>query len=134
LLHIGTGIQASDLEETMGESKFGGRTVLALALLMLLLGHHELQAAQTVDQVLAPGRQIAQQTTKTKELWITTDHSKHQALQQEFNSGPQVTQACLSCHSEAASQFHKTIHWTWLDPATEESKKLGKGGLSINNF
>ena len=82
----------------------------------------------------APGRKMAQQATKTKQLWITADHSKHKVLQQEFTSGPEVTKACLSCHSEAASQFHKTIHWTWLDPATAESKVLGKGGLSINNF
>jgi hypothetical protein len=82
----------------------------------------------------APGRKMALQATKTKQLWITADHSKHPALQQEFSSGPEVTQACLSCHSEAAAQFHKTIHWTWRDPATVESKVLGKGGLSINNF
>ena len=82
----------------------------------------------------APGRKLAQQVTKAKELWITADHSKHPALQQTFYSGPEVTQACLSCHSEAAAQFHKTIHWTWRDPATAESKVLGKGGLSINNF
>lgn len=82
----------------------------------------------------APGRQLAQQATKAKKLWITADHSKHAVLQQAFTSGPEVTNACLSCHSEAAAQFHKTIHWTWLDPATAESRVLGKGGLSINNF
>jgi len=82
----------------------------------------------------APGRQLAQQATQGKELWITADHSKHEALKQDFSSGPEVTEACLSCHSEAASQFHQTIHWTWMDPATEGSSKLGKGGLSINNF
>ena len=82
----------------------------------------------------APGRQLAQQATKAKQLWITADHAKHRALQQTFTSGPEVTRACLSCHSEAALQFHKTIHWTWLDPATVESRVLGKGGLSINNF
>jgi hypothetical protein len=108
--------------------------VIFLALLMLALSPYELLATQTTDQEQAPGRTMAQQATKTKELWITADHSKHKALQQQFKSGPEVTQACLSCHSEAASQFHKTIHWSWLDPATEESKKLGKGGLSINNF
>ena len=83
---------------------------------------------------VAPGRVMAQQATKEKQLWITADHTKHKILQQEFTSGPEVTKACLSCHSEAAAQFHKTIHWTWLDPATTESKVLGKGGLSINNF
>jgi len=119
----------------MNKSRFkrsiGAVSVLALCL--LFTGPHDLFAAQT-DEEQAPGRKMARQATKKKQLWITADHSKHEALQQEFTSGPQVTKACLSCHSEAASQFHKTIHWTWLDPATEESKKLGKGGLSINNF
>jgi len=104
-----------------------------LALCLLVCGPVELVAAQT-DNDQAPGRKMAQQATKKRQLWITADHSKHEILQQQFTSGPEVTKACLSCHSEAASQFHKTIHWTWLDPATEESKKLGKGGLSINNF
>jgi hypothetical protein len=91
-------------------------------------------ALSAATEKTAPGRKMAQQATKTKQLWITADHTKHKALQQEFQSGPEVTKACLSCHSEAASQFHKTIHWTWRDPATVESKILGKGGLSINNF
>ena len=90
------------------------------------------QAQSDGDQ--APGRTMAQQATKTKKLWITADHSKHDILKQAFESGPQVTKACLSCHSEAAAQFHKTIHWTWMDPSTEANLKLGKGGLSINNF
>ena len=111
-----------------------GSGVLVLALCMLWLFPVEALASQPAADDLAPGRTLAQQATKSKKLWITADHSKHKALQQEFKSGPEVTQACLSCHSEAANQFHKTIHWTWLDPATEESKKLGKGGLSINNF
>ena len=64
----------------------------------------------------------------------TADHTKFKELQKDFKSGPEVTKACLSCHSEAAAQFHKTIHWTWMDPSTEENLKLGKGGLSVNNF
>ena len=83
---------------------------------------------------LAPGRTMAQQATKEKALWITSDHSQHDILQQDFESGPDVTKACLSCHNQAALQFHETIHWTWLDPATEASARLGKGGYSINNF
>jgi hypothetical protein len=83
---------------------------------------------------MAPGRKMAQQAVKEKALWITSDHSKHEILQQEFKTGPEVTQACLSCHNQAALQFHQTIHWTWMDPITEKSAKLGKGGLSVNNF
>ena len=82
----------------------------------------------------APGRTMAQQATKSKRLWITADHSKHEALKKPFTSGPEVTEACLSCHSEAAAQFHKTIHWTWLASANDTGKKLGKAGLSLNNF
>ena len=82
----------------------------------------------------APGRTMAKQATKGKQLWITADHSKHEILKQDFKTGPEVTKACLSCHSEAAMQFQKTILWTWRDPHTEESAQLGKGGLSVNNF
>ena len=118
----------------MSKFKFGGNVIHFMALCMLLRSPFELPASETENQGLAPGRKMAQQATKTKELWITADHSKHEALKQDFKSGPEVSKACLSCHSEAAAQFQKTIHWTWLDPATAESKVLGKGGLSINNF
>lgn len=100
--------------------------------LCMLLFFSTTTLASTEEE--APGRTLAQQATKSKKLWITADHTKHEILKQEFKSGPEVTKACLSCHSEAASQFHQTIHWTWMDPTTLESTRLGKGGLSINNF
>jgi octaheme c-type cytochrome (tetrathionate reductase family) len=89
---------------------------------------------QILDENQAPGRAMAQQATKGKEIWITADHSLHPALQKEFESGPEVTQACLSCHELAAGQFQKTIHWTWLDPNVDPKLKVGKGGLTLNNF
>ena len=64
----------------------------------------------------------------------TADHSKFKELQQEFKSGPEVTRACLTCHTEAASQFHKTIHWTWLAPDAPPEAKIGKAGNVVNNF
>ena len=82
----------------------------------------------------APGIEMAQQTIKSQHTWITTDHSKHDILKNTFSSGPEMTEACLSCHTEAALQFHKTIHWTWKDPSSPAENRLGKGGLSINNF
>ena len=81
-----------------------------LALSVLLVGPFELFAAQAANEEKAPGRKMAQQATKDRQLWITADHSKHAILQQDFTSGPEVTEACLSCHSKAAAQFHKTIH------------------------
>ncbi|MBF0111399.1 MAG: tetrathionate reductase family octaheme c-type cytochrome [Desulfamplus sp.] len=92
------------------------------------------------------GRTMARQAVKREHRWITTDHSKHEELKKNFMSGDEITKACLSCHSEAASQFHKTIHWTWLaseedfkstdkaDKADKKSRRYGKGGYSINNF
>jgi len=90
-------------------------------------------AAQSDDNQ-APGRTMAQQATRDKKLWITTDHTKHEILQQDFKSGMDVTRACLSCHSEAEAQFHKTVHWTWLADPADKSREYGKGGNSLNNF
>ena len=117
----------------MAKTKYFSCPCLAL-MCGLLLAVTTLSLAAPQEEDLAPGRKLAQQATKTKKLWITSDHSQHALLQQEFKSGPEVTQACLQCHNQAALQFHKTIHWTWLDPSTEADLKLGKGGLSINNF
>jgi hypothetical protein len=97
-----------------------------------LIGAQPGFAALTEDT--APGRQMARKSVEEKEHWNTTDHSKHEILQKEFASPTEVTQACLSCHTEAALQFHQTIHWTWQDPNTVTTSNLGKGGLSINNF
>lgn len=63
----------------------------------------------------------------------TADHSKFEELDKDFATGPEVTEACLECHTEAAKQVQKTKHWTWefRNPVTEQ--KLGKKNL-VNNF
>ena len=50
----------------------------------------------------------------------TADHSQFEKLKQKFETGPEVTRACISCHTNAAKQLHKTTHWTWEyeNPAT----------------
>ncbi|MGD1984977.1 MAG: cytochrome C, partial [Desulfobacterales bacterium] len=105
--------------------------VLFACWLMLLPAVAE--AAESKDEQ-APGRSMAQQAIKAKKLWRTSDHSKHKVLQKDFTSGAEVTQACISCHSEAETQFHKTIHWTWLADPAEKERKYGKAGNSLNNF
>lgn len=62
----------------------------------------------------------------------TADHSKFRQLQREFKSGPEVTKACLECHTEAAKQVHRTKHWTWEVPM-KDGKLLGKKNV-VNNF
>ena len=66
-------------------------------------------------------------------LNTTADHSKFKELQQDFASGPEVTKACLTCHTEAASQIHRTKHWNWEFLNPENKQLLGKRNV-INNF
>ena len=63
----------------------------------------------------------------------TVDHSKLKELQKKFASGPEVTKACLACHTEAAKQVQHTKHWTWEYTDTKTGQKLGKKNI-INNY
>ena len=70
---------------------------------------------------------------ESKQSGSTADHSKFEALQAEFATGPDVTKACLTCHTEAAKQLHKTTHWTWGFKNPVTGQELGKKNV-INNF
>lgn len=59
----------------------------------------------------------------------TADHSQFEELQGPFESGSDVTVACISCHTEAAQQVQSTLHWTWLSEDTE----IGKQNI-VNNY
>jgi octaheme c-type cytochrome (tetrathionate reductase family) len=89
-------------------------------------------AATAVATEPAPAAVIAEQAVKNAST-STADHSKFDELKKDFKSGPEVTKACLGCHTEAAKQVHNTKHWTWefLNPATKQ--KLGKKHV-VNNF
>jgi len=63
---------------------------------------------------------------------LTADHSKFELLDQEFDYAPDVTEACLECHTEAASQIHQTLHWKWA--AKIDGKMVGKSQNAYNNY
>ena len=63
----------------------------------------------------------------------TADHRKFKELQHEFASGPEVTKACLSCHTEAGKHVMKSIHWTWEYTNKKTGQQLGKKHL-VNTF
>ena len=90
------------------------------------------QAAAAEEAEQAPGKKMADQSQINTENWTTVDHSKFDALKKTFTSGDEVTNACLSCHTEAENQLHHAIHWTWLSPSGDGL--YGKAGYSINNF
>ncbi|MEW5769328.1 MAG: tetrathionate reductase family octaheme c-type cytochrome [Pseudomonadota bacterium] len=89
--------------------------------------------AKAPEQTVAAGAHGYAPTGEEKKSTSTADHSKFKELQQDFKTGPEVTQACLKCHTEAAKQVMKTPHWSWeyLNPKTNQ--QLGKKNV-INNF
>lgn len=102
-----------------------GWMLAALTLLALTAAHASSEPMATASQAGS-----AQEGTTTPS---TADHSKFKELDRPFASGPEVTQACLQCHTEAARQVHQSKHWTWefLNPETRQ--RLGKKHV-INNF
>lgn len=90
--------------------------------------------------VLAPNA-WAETATQSPEIPIkppaiptssTADHSTFDALKRSFASGPEVTEACLSCHTEADNQLMHAIHFTW-DYKSQSGQTLGKSNV-INSF
>lgn len=59
------------------------------------------------------------------------DHSAF--FSEPFQSGPAVTRACLSCHTDAAAQVMRTPHWTWGGHRGTNGIGYGKRNL-LNNF
>ncbi|MBA85029.1 tetrathionate reductase family octaheme c-type cytochrome [Thalassobius sp. S69A] len=85
--------------------------------------------------VILPALALAQQSQPHLPAQASTaDHSKFEILQKEFTSGPEVTEACLSCHTEASDQVHMhSIHFSWNYDHPETGQKLGKRNV-INSF
>ena len=51
---------------------------------------------------------ISLNIAKAESVSSTADHSKFKELQKEFKNGPEVTKACLTCHTEASKQLMQT--------------------------
>lgn len=102
-----------------GSSRFARMAILATCLGLALLG--------------TTGFAQAQDNAKPVKLTTTADHSKFKELQREFASGPELTKACLSCHTEAAGQIHRTKHWNWEYKNPDTQQVLGKKTV-VNNF
>jgi len=76
---------------------------------------------------------LAQSQSAENSSGSTADHSTFEILKKPFASGPEVTKACLTCHTEAAKQVQNSIHWTWDYTHPETGQKLGKSRV-INSF
>lgn len=67
-----------------------------------------------------------------KNIAGTAVHANFEVLDEEFDYAPDVTLACLECHSEAAKQIHQTFHWTWAKKV--DGKMVGKSQNGFNNY
>lgn len=84
--------------------------------------------------VFIAGTALATQETPSKKPYTSTaDHNEFKELQKPFATGPEVTKACLGCHTEASKQLHKTKHWNWQFTNPDTGQVLGKKTV-INNF
>ena len=63
----------------------------------------------------------------------TADHSKFDVLKGPFTTAEDVTEACSTCHTEAAGEVKKTIHWTWDGTNSFTGQRLGKPRI-MNSF
>lgn len=89
-------------------------------------------AAIAASMLMCLSAQAASDQSSEKLLNSTSDHTKFKALQRNFESGPEVTKACLSCHTEAAKQLQRTEHWRW-EFVNADGRILGKKHI-VNNF
>lgn len=103
----------------MARSTWRGLIVLGLSALSWFL-------ASTVVMADDVSRSIAPSTS-------TTRHSKFHVLDGPFESGREVTRACLTCHTEAANQVRRSVHWTWEYKPADSDEKNGKLHL-LNTF
>ena len=66
----------------------------------------------------------------------SVDHTEFEILQQDFQTGPEVTEACLSCHNGRGHEIMTTAHWNWSRDEEIQGKgvvSLGKKNI-LNNF
>lgn len=61
------------------------------------------------------------------------NHREFPLLRREFQSGSEVTAACLTCHSGVAQEVMQTTHWTWEFESPIDGELLGKKNV-INNY
>ena len=66
----------------------------------------------------------------------SVDHSKLPELDREFSSPQEVTETCISCHTERHIEVMQSSHWNWERVSYVEGKgvkAIGKKNV-VNNF
>jgi len=66
----------------------------------------------------------------------SVDHSKLAVLQKAFASPQEVTEACLTCHTETHKEIMNSAHWNWERVSYIEGRGVASVGKKnvLNNF
>jgi octaheme c-type cytochrome (tetrathionate reductase family) len=66
----------------------------------------------------------------------SVDHSKLPALQKNFKTPQEVTEACISCHTETPMEVISSSHWNWERVSYVEGRGIASAGKKnvMNNF
>lgn len=66
----------------------------------------------------------------------SVDHSKLEILNKEFGSPQEVTEACISCHTERHKEIMNSSHWNWERISYVEGRGISATGKKnvLNNF
>ncbi len=85
------------------------------------------------SSVISAGEGTALENTRiAKDVAGTAVHANFDVLDDEFDYAPDVTLACLECHTEAAKQVHSTFHWSWAKQV--DDILVGKSQNGFNNY
>ena len=93
-------------------------------------------AGRLVKRTEGPTELELLKTTYTEKHTPSVDHSKLAVLQKDFQSPHEVTQACLTCHTERGHEVLASSHWNWDREEFVEGhgiRKIGKKNV-LNNF
>jgi len=113
------------------KSRFASLAALLLApALAFGAAEKSAPAAAPAATAAAPATPAAAPVKASKS---TADHSRFKQLDKPFKTGPEVTKACLECHTEASKQVHTSKHWKWEFTNPVDGKKVGKKNM-VNNF
>lgn len=104
------------------------RFILISILLAIIFSAQLVSAVETSQATEG----IEKPAYKSSQHKLKNDHSNFEELQQEFESGPEVTKACLSCHEEIGKEILKIHMWNYECPS-DSKYKHGKSGVTLNN-
>lgn len=109
------------------------KIILSLIILfsLILVSVYLIKPGDTEDEYLTEIK-----TRLQNKSGPTTNHSKLEPLQKEFQTPQEVTAACLSCHTEAHKQVMQSNHWNWEREEYIRGRgivRIGKKN-AINNF